>query len=129
MAKMPWSAKRLPVLAAFAVALAASGAWAETAPAYLVVEISVHDQEGFSEYAEKASATIAQYGGTFIAMDGSPEAVEGEPPNGNAVLIQFPSVEQARAWLESPEYGAVKGIRHRTADTRQFLVEGLAPDQ
>jgi uncharacterized protein (DUF1330 family) len=62
-------------------------------------------------------------------MDGSPDAVEGELPNGNVVLIQFPSVEQAKAWLESPEYGAVKDIRHRTANTRQVLVEGLAPDQ
>lgn len=129
MVKILWSAKGIPPLAAFVAGLTASCAQAETAPAYIVVEISVHDQEGFSEYAETAPATIAQYGGSFIAMDGSPDSVEGEPPNGNVVLIQFPSVEQAQAWLGSPEYGVVKGLRHATADTRQILVEGLAPDQ
>lgn len=94
-------------------------------PAYLVVEVNVKDQEGFNEYAEKATQTVSQYGGTFIVMDGNPQTIEGSDPHGNVVIIRFDSVDDAHTWLSSPEYSQVKGIRHRTADTRQYLVGGL----
>jgi uncharacterized protein (DUF1330 family) len=100
----------------------------QSGPAYLVVEVNVKDQEGFNDYAEKATETVSQYGGTFIAMDGSPQTIEGVAPNGNVVIIRFDSIDDAQTWLRSPEYSEVKGLRHRTADTRQFLVEGL-PNQ
>lgn len=102
-----------------------SSAQDQSRPAYLVAEVNVTDQEGFSDYAAKATETVAQYGGTFIAIDDAPRSIEGEPPSGNIVLIRFPSIDQARVWLDSPEYSEVKGIRHRTADTRQILVQGL----
>ena len=46
-------------------------------------------------------------------------------PNGTFVIIKFPSAVEAARWLNSPEYTAVKGIRHRTAEARQYLVEGV----
>ena len=97
-------------------------------PAYLVVEVDVKDQEGFNEYAEKATQTIAQYGGTFIVMDENPQTIEGAEPDGNVVIIKFDSISDAKKWLNSPEYSVVKGIRHKAADTRQYLVEGLPVD-
>ena len=112
-------------LALALVALPPAYAQTQSRPAYLVVEVNVKDQEGFNEYAEKATETVAQYGGTFIAMDGDPQTVEGTDPDGNVVIIRFESIPAARKWLASPEYSAVKGIRHKTADTRQYLVEGL----
>ena len=94
-------------------------------PAYLVVEIEVNDQAGFSEYAEKATATVLQYGGDFVVLGAAAQTVEGSEPDGSIVIIRFGSVDEARKWLTSPEYSAVKPLRHRTADTRQYLVEGL----
>jgi uncharacterized protein (DUF1330 family) len=109
-------------------AAATTQAQSNSGPAYLVVEVNVKDQEGFNEYAQKATETVSQYGGSFIVMDGSPNAVEGAEPNGNVVIIRFDNVADAKEWLASPEYSAVKGIRHRTADTRQYLVEGFPPE-
>ena len=97
----------------------------QAGPGYLLVEINVKDPEGFKEYAEKATRTVEQYGGDFIVLGGQTQTVEGPDPNGTFVIIKFDSVDAARKWLNSPEYGAVKGIRHRTAETKQYLVEGL----
>lgn len=94
-------------------------------PGYLLVEINVKDPEGFKEYAERATRTVEQYGGDFVILGGKTQTIEGPDPDGTFVVIKFSSVEAAKKWLDSPEYGAVKGIRHRTAETRQYLVEGL----
>jgi uncharacterized protein (DUF1330 family) len=122
--------QRLTAGVAMATAFALSGTAATQAqdrpgPAYLVVEINVNDQDGFAEYAEKATATVLQYGGDFIVLGAAAQTVEGAEPDGNIVIIKFGSVDEARKWLTSPEYSVVKGIRHRTANTRQYLVEGV----
>ncbi|MCT7377465.1 DUF1330 domain-containing protein [Chelativorans salis] len=121
---------KMATVAGSVIALAFAGTtatWAQSqpGPAYLVVEVNVKDQEGFNEYAEKATETVHQHGGAFMVLGATAQTVEGAEPNGNIVIIKFGSVDQAQKWLTSPEYSAVKGIRHRTADTRQYLVEGL----
>jgi len=111
----------------FAFTLAGTPTHAEPkpGPGYLLVEINVKDPEGFKEYADKATKTVEQYGGKFIILGGKTQTIEGPDPNGAFVVIKFDSVSAADKWLRSPEYSAVKGIRHRTADSRQYLVEGL----
>jgi uncharacterized protein (DUF1330 family) len=94
-------------------------------PAYIVVELAVEDGEGFAEYAEKATPTVAAYGGSFIVLAADGLAIEGHPPDGFVTILKFDSVNAARAWLTSPEYEVVKGIRHATARTRQYLVQGV----
>ena len=126
-------AHKLSIAVAMALSLTCAGTLATHAqtkagPAYLVVEISVKDEDGFNEYAEKATRTVEQYGGKFIVLGATAKAIEGPEPNGASVIIKFDSVKDAESWLNSPEYSAVKGIRHRTADARQYLVEGL-PEQ
>jgi uncharacterized protein (DUF1330 family) len=42
------------------------------------------------------------------------------------IMIEFPSLQQAQAWYDSPECGAIRPVRHRTAKSRAFLMEGMA---
>jgi uncharacterized protein (DUF1330 family) len=117
----------LGVAAALIVAGVAPGqAQPEAGPAYLVVELNVKDQEGFLEYAEKAARTVSQYGGSFIVLAREAKTIEGADPDGVVTIIKFDSVVGAQKWLDSKEYSDVKGIRHATADTRKYLVEGVA---
>jgi len=121
------------IIAGLGLALTLAGTVATHAelkpgPGYLLVEINVKDPEGFNEYAEKATKTVEQYGGQFIVLGGKTQTIEGADPDGSFVIIKFDSVDAVQKWLSSPEYSAVKGIRHRTADTRQYLVEGLPTD-
>jgi uncharacterized protein (DUF1330 family) len=116
--------------AAVVLIAAAVAAQAETqpGPAYIVVELAVEDHEGFAEYAEKATVTVSDYGGSFIVLAADARAIEGPEPDGFVTILKFDNVEAAQEWLTSPEYRAVKGIRHGTARTRQYLVEGVAAE-
>jgi uncharacterized protein (DUF1330 family) len=94
-------------------------------PAYVVVEIAVHDAQTYEQYKQLAPPAIAAYGGRYLARGGATEALEGEWNPPRFVILEFPTVERARAWWSSPEYAAAKAMRQASTETRMLLVEGL----
>ena len=92
-------------------------------PGYVIAEVDVTDPATFQKYAEKAPGTIAQYGGHYVIRGGKFDSIEGDAPK-RFVVIQFDSVEKAKAWEDSPEYEAIKPIRHSSAKSRVFIIEG-----
>ena len=93
--------------------------------AYLVVEITVKDAVTYERYKQLAPPSIAAYGGRYLVRGGKTETLEGEWQPARFVILEFPSVQQARAWWESPEYAEAKALRQASADTEMILVEGL----
>lgn len=92
---------------------------------YVIAQIMVNDPEGFQVYVKKNTAAVAQYGGKFLARGGGMEVLEGECPCPRIIVLEFPSVEAARAWYEAPEFEEVKALRHATSDSHLVLVEGV----
>jgi uncharacterized protein (DUF1330 family) len=92
-------------------------------PGYVVAEVDVTNPDAFKEYAEKTPGTIAKYGGHYMIRGGKFDSIEGDAPK-RFVVIQFDSVEKAKAWEDSPEYNAIKPIRHSSAKSRVFIIEG-----
>jgi uncharacterized protein (DUF1330 family) len=92
-------------------------------PGYVVAEVDVTDPATFQKYAAKAPGTIEQYGGHYVIRGGKSDSIEGDPPK-RFVVIQFDSMEKAKAWEDSPEYDAIKPIRHSSAKSRVFIIEG-----
>jgi uncharacterized protein (DUF1330 family) len=99
---------------------------AKVLPGYVVAEVDVTDPATFKEYAEKTPGTVAASGGHYIIRGGKSVSIEGEPPK-RFVVIQFESVEKAKAWEDSPAYEALKPIRHSSAKSRVFIIEGAGP--
>jgi uncharacterized protein (DUF1330 family) len=100
------------------------------APAYYVVEVNVRDLDKYkNDYASHVAATLAPYGGRYLAAGGRTESIEGAPPASRVSILEFPSVDKAEAWYNSPEYDKIKPIRHAVATTRSFIVEGRPPAQ
>jgi uncharacterized protein (DUF1330 family) len=95
-------------------------------PAYLIAELDVTDATTFEKYQESVEATVAAFNGHFVVRRGKIEALEGEAPK-RFVVVAFDSAEKAHGWWDSPAYGAIKPIRLRSAKTRAFFVEGVAP--
>lgn len=93
--------------------------------AYVIVDIDVKDTEGYKEYVKAAPATIAIYGGRYIVRGGVNETLEGEWRANRLVILEFPSTERAKAWLNSPEYAPARALRHKYAITDMVLVEGI----
>jgi uncharacterized protein (DUF1330 family) len=94
-------------------------------PAYVIAEVDVADAAGYEEYKAQVPATIAQYGGRYLARGGATLALEGDAPAGRVALLEFPSLEQAHAWWASQEYTPLRAIRQRTARARLIAVTGI----
>jgi uncharacterized protein (DUF1330 family) len=93
--------------------------------AYVIVDIDVHDPAHYEEYKRLAAPTIELYGGKYLARGGKTEILEGDWSPNRLVILQFDSVDQAKTWLNSPEYSEAKRIRHDTATSNMVLIEGL----
>jgi uncharacterized protein (DUF1330 family) len=120
------------VLAALTGAIGVAGAaslyaqQAGTAPAYLIVEVDIRDTATFQKYAAAIPGTVAPFGGRFIVRGGKTDALEGDAPK-RIIVIAFDSMEKAQAWWNSPAYAEIRPIRHSSAVTRLFFVEGVPP--
>ncbi len=114
-------------LAAMAVAAIGARAADATPKAYVIGEVNVTDAEAYKTYAAKTSPIVAKFGGIYIARGGRSVPVEGAPPAGRIILIQFPSLAAAQAFEGSAEYLKVAPIRQRASTGRFFIVEGAAP--
>ncbi len=94
-------------------------------PAYVVVEIEVHDPVRYEDYKKLAPPTIAAYGGKYIARGGKAETLEGDWAPKRLVILEFPTLAQAKKWHDSPEYRAARELRHQTAKSKMVAIEGL----
>ena len=92
--------------------------------AYVINDMEVTDTALLEEYKKLSPATVAQYGGRLLARGGRIEVLEGTWSPTRLVIIEFPSVERARAWVESVEYAAAKALRRRASRSNLVVVEG-----
>ncbi|HSE91898.1 MAG TPA: DUF1330 domain-containing protein [Methylomirabilota bacterium] len=95
-------------------------------PAYVIGDIEVTDAAGFEEYRKQVPATVQKYGGRFLVRGGAMEVVEGDWRPKRVVVLEFPSMEQAKRWYDSEEYRAPKAVRLKTSRGRIILVEGTS---
>ena len=98
----------------------------KTPPGYVVAEVTVTDLAAMQKYGEQVPETLARFNHHYVVRSSKIQSLEGEPPKG-LVVIAFDSVEKAREWYDSPAYQQIKPIRQRAANSRIFIVEGLAP--
>ncbi len=94
------------------------------AKGYMVVHLDVTDPQQFEAYREKVPATIAQYGGTYLVRGGAMKTMEGGELPPRTVILEFPSVEQAKTWYNSPEYQEIIGLRLGASTGHAQIVEG-----
>ena len=93
--------------------------------AYVVAQIEWTDQEQHKKYVEAFYPIFQRHEGTVLAAtEDQTEVLEGSWSLPGTVIMRFPSVDHARAWMADPDYAAVAGIRHGAAQTNLVLVEG-----
>jgi uncharacterized protein (DUF1330 family) len=93
--------------------------------AYIIVEIEITDPVGYEEYKKQAAATVHKYGGKYIVRGGKTEVLEGDWKPKRIVILEFPTMDRAREWLNSKEYREPRKKRHRTAKTNMLVIEGV----
>jgi len=94
--------------------------------AYVVAEIEILNPAGYKEYTTTVPATIAKYGGRFLVRGGTAEVLEGDWPERRRVIIEFPSLDAAKRWWNSPDYQKPKAMRRANSNGRLLLLDGVA---
>jgi len=97
--------------------------------AFLISDVAVRDAEALQTYRTRAAASLAQYGGRYLVRGGASEPLEGTWEPRAIIVVEFPSIKQARAWYHSPEYASALEVRDDALSRDLILVDGISASQ
>lgn len=92
---------------------------------YVVANVRVEDPAGYEAYRAQVGDVVAQYDGRFLVAGGKVEVIEGDPGIARLIILEFPSVEAAHRFYDSPEYQEILPGRLNSATSTLFVVAGL----
>ncbi len=93
-------------------------------PAYIIGTIEVTDGARYREYMKVTPGIIARFGGKFIARGGEVVTLEGRQETRRVVIIEFPNLDQAKAFFHSDEYAEAKKLRAGAATAEFLAIDG-----
>lgn len=94
-------------------------------PAYLIGKMHIIDVDRYNKYKKLTPEIVEKYGGRFLSRGGDKILLEGDDELRRVVLVEFPSVREARQFYDSSEYAAARSLRTGAAVEMQlFIVEG-----
>ena len=94
--------------------------------AYLIVDTKINNPQAYEEYKRQAKPIAEKYGGVYRARGGAMDVRETDLWNPTRiVIIEFPDMNSARAFVDSEEYVPVKPLRLNNADCTLFIVDGV----
>ena len=94
--------------------------------AYVINDMQVTDPGMLEEYKAISPATVARYGGKFLARGGVCEMLEGDWMPKRLVILEFPDLQAARSWLDSAEYAPARRLRQLASKSNLVVIEGLS---
>lgn len=99
--------------------------------AYVISAIEgIADEATARRYAELAGPAIERFGGRFIVSNAEPVVVEGESPSARLSMVQFPTIEDAESWYDSPENAEARAITPAAFKGRTLMfVQGVKAEQ
>jgi len=93
-------------------------------PAFVVfTKEETLDQEELDAYSARVRQTFDGHEVEFRAVYGDLEILEGPAIEG-AVILEFPDMDAARRWYNSPVYQEVAQHRFKGGTYRGFIVQG-----
>jgi uncharacterized protein (DUF1330 family) len=93
--------------------------------AYVIVEIETTDPVVMKAYREAAAPTVAVHGGRYLVRGGAVHTLEGAWQPERITVLEFDTVERARAWWDSAEYREPKLLRRAAGKTKMIIVDGV----
>jgi uncharacterized protein (DUF1330 family) len=100
-----------------------------TVTAYIIADTKVLDPEQYEEYKAAARPVAEHHGGTYLARGGEMRVDDDQlwSPS-RLVIVSFPDIAAANAFLASDEYAPAKELRHRCAESTLVVVDGAPAD-
>lgn len=97
-------------------------------PAYMVATVDVTDPVQYENYKALAPIAIKKYGGRYLTRGGDMETLEGPEQTMRVVLVEYPDMETARAFYNSPEYQKARDAREGAATGQFVILDGYKPE-
>lgn len=91
--------------------------------AFMIIQADITDPERFVAYARQAPALVEKFGGRYRSMRGASAQLEGDHDDRKIVVSEWPSMDAAREFWNSPEYEELKRLREGAAEVHVYLVE------
>jgi len=93
--------------------------------AYIVARVAVENPSLLKEYMTITPPIVERYRGRFIARAGATVTLEGPEETRRIVLLEFPSLSDAKAFYNSQEYTEARKLRKDVAVVEFIAVEGV----
>ena len=93
--------------------------------AYILANVDVKNPQQYEEYRRLSTIAMKAHGAEVCVRGGKVDVLEGDWNPARMVVLKFPSLEQARRFYDSTEYGAARKAREGIAVMRMVLVEGV----
>ena len=93
--------------------------------AFVLVDTAIENAEEYERYKALAKPIAEQYGGVYRARGGAMDVRETDlwTPT-RMVIIEFPDMNAARAFVDSDEYAPVKPLRRDNARCTLLILDG-----
>ncbi len=106
---------------------------------YVILEITVHDEQTYGHYRQKVKPIVEKYGGKYVIRAGT-KFVSDNPTSrllntsgdwnpDRIIVLHFDSAEQFPSFLDSPEYKDIVHLRTSSSSMRSLLVGAFLPDE
>jgi len=93
--------------------------------AYILIRIQVEDPSKLKSYQEVAPSIIEKFNGRLRVRGGEVISLEGPNENRRIVVIEFPSLDEAKKFYYSDEYENAIKLRSGIADFEMIAVDGI----
>lgn len=93
--------------------------------AYVIITAKVLDEEAGAAYVPLAQRSILDHGGRYLVAGPTPEPVEGTWPAPQTLVVEFPGMQEARAWYDSDAYKAARAVRAGKIEVDMLFAEGI----
>ena len=95
-------------------------------PAYIIGRLQMRDPSWVEKYRATVPSLVAKHGGRYLVRGGKMETLEGKATLPTSfVILEFPSMDDARGFHGDPEYAPFIRLRQSGSDLDMVLVEGL----
>ena len=93
--------------------------------AYVVVRLTITDQDAWGAYVAKAEPSLEASGGEFVFRGPVSDELEGSSDHPLSAVLKFADREAALAWYNLAEYQEAVSLRHAAADSVVLIYETM----
>ena len=91
-------------------------------PCYWIARAKVADPIAYKRYTDLVPAILSRHGAKVLTRGAQHETLEGPDHFERFVVLEFPSMEAARACFHSPEYVAAAAFRRSGAGQNELTI-------